>query len=233
MSVRLVAVALMPVARQPPGLPISLQNTLSDHLSETLAESGWPAVAEPCAEARVAASRPGYLGLVRPVDPGIRPSAADAGRADADRQRLAYGHRADLAGRVTIDVHLTACLDGFPDSLDGISGDQRWPECADVICWTKRDLPSDSATRWITHTLRRYPGCLLAVVEDAPGRLVVAARHEQRFHTYARAGDAWLSPCQRDLFASFLHGWLAAGNRLQALCSIALGCAVDCFHRLP
>jgi hypothetical protein len=221
------------VRRQRTGLPAALQNELSDHLSEALAASGWPAAAGPCADARVATSRPGYLALVRLVDPGIRASVADVGRASADRSWPADRHRPDPAGRVTIDVHLSACLDGF---LDGISGDQRWPECADVICRTKRDLPSDSATPWITHTLRRYPGCLLAVAECAPGRLVVASRHEQRFHTYARAGHAWLSPCQRDVFASFLHGWLAAGNRLQALRSITLGpgcAAVDSFHRLP
>jgi hypothetical protein len=230
MPVRLVAVAMTRIRRQRAGLPAALQNALFDHLSETLAKSGWPAAAGPCADAQVVASRPDYLGLVRLVDPGLWPPAADTGRAGAARQWPAEPHRPDLAGQVTIDVHLSACLDSF---LGESSGDLRWLECADVICRAKRDLPSDSATPWISRTLRRYPGCLLAVAEDAPGRLVVASRHEQRFHTYARIGDARLSPGQYDLLASFLHGWLAAGNRLQALLSIRLGSAVDRFHQLP
>jgi hypothetical protein len=144
----------------------------------------------------------------------------------ADDGRSIAGRRPDPASRVTVDVHLSAHLDGDPDQTPD---EQRWRECADVLCrQSLAPAAAAAAASWIVDTLRCYPGCLLAASNDVGGRLVVGTRGEQRLHTYVLTSIAGgLRKDQSDLFASFLHGWLAAGYPLSVLRSVVLHAVAD------
>ncbi|MDT3395915.1 carbohydrate kinase family protein [Streptomyces sp. B1866] len=93
-----------------------------------------------------------------------------------------------------------------------------WLECADVLFRSHEQLTS-TPQQWIGDVLRRYPGCRIAAVGRGErgcamglrdGRLVeIEAVSPRPVRSTDGAGDA--------LFASFLHGWLASGEPVEAL----------------
>ncbi|WP_049580610.1 carbohydrate kinase family protein [Streptomyces sp. SBT349] len=116
---------------------------------------------------------------------------------------------------VAVDLHMAADL-----------GDERqrpWFEAADVLFRSHERL-SCTPAEWIRDVLRRYPGCRVAAVGRAEegcvmglqdGRLVtIEAVTPRPVRNTDGAGDA--------LFASFLHGWLALGEPVEALESAVL-----------
>lgn len=102
-------------------------------------------------------------------------------------------------------------------------GQRPWLECADVLFRSHERL-SRSPGEWIAEVLRRYPGCQIAAVGRGDrgcamglrdGRLVeIEAVRPRPVRSTDGAGDA--------LFASFLHGWLASGEPVEALKSAVL-----------
>ncbi|UED87750.1 carbohydrate kinase family protein [Streptomyces profundus] len=116
---------------------------------------------------------------------------------------------------VAVDLHLAADL---------TDPEQRpWFEAADVLFCSHEQLRLPPA-EWIGEVLDRYPGCQLAAVGRGEqgcvmglrdGRLVeIDAVTPRPVRSTDGAGDA--------LFASFLHGWLTAGEPVEALESAVL-----------
>jgi sugar/nucleoside kinase (ribokinase family) len=116
---------------------------------------------------------------------------------------------------IAVDVHLIGDLD---DPYD-----RPWLEAADVLFCSHEHLPCPPR-RWIGLVFARYPGCAIVAVGLGPrgcllglrdGRLVEAEGLAPRGVVNTNgAGDA--------LFASFLHGWLATGNPVDALAQAVL-----------
>lgn len=116
---------------------------------------------------------------------------------------------------VAVDMHLAADLDN--------ERQRPWFESADVLFCSHERL-SGRPEEWIAEVLRRYPGCrIVAVGRGAAGcvmglwdgRLVeIEAVTPRPIRSTDGAGDA--------LFASFLHGWLASGEPVEALESAVL-----------
>jgi acarbose 7IV-phosphotransferase len=116
---------------------------------------------------------------------------------------------------VAVDMHMAADLDDKPR--------RPWFEAADVLFCSHERLTC-TPEEWIGEVLRRYPGCRVAAVGRGEegcamglqdGRLVeISAVTPRPVHSTDGAGDA--------LFASFLHGWLAAGEPVEALESAVL-----------
>lgn len=116
---------------------------------------------------------------------------------------------------VAVDLHMTADVD-----------DERqrpWFEAADVLFCSHERLRC-RPEEWIAEVLQRYPGCRIAAVgrgEDGcvmgvwDGRLIeIESVTPRPVRCTDGAGDA--------LFASFLHGWLASGEPVEALESAVL-----------
>jgi sugar/nucleoside kinase (ribokinase family) len=116
---------------------------------------------------------------------------------------------------VAVDLHVTADLDD--------KRQQPWFEAADVLFCSHERL-SRTPAEWIGEVLTRYPGCRIAAVGRGEegcamglqdGRLVeIEAVVPRPVRSMDGAGDA--------LFASFLHGWLASGEPVEALESAVL-----------
>jgi sugar/nucleoside kinase (ribokinase family) len=116
---------------------------------------------------------------------------------------------------VAVDLHVTADLDD--------KRQQPWFEAADVLFCSHERL-SRSPAEWIGEVLSRYPGCQVAAVGRGEegcamglrdGRLVeIEAIVPRPIRSTDGAGDA--------LLASFLHGWLASGEPVEALESAVL-----------
>ncbi|WP_062213434.1 carbohydrate kinase family protein [Streptomyces sp. NBRC 109706] len=116
---------------------------------------------------------------------------------------------------VAVDLHVAA------DLTD--PGQRPWFEAADVLFCSHERLRLPPA-EWIGEVLGRYPGCQLAAVGRGEqgcvmglrdGRLVeIDAVTPRPVRSTDGAGDA--------LFASFLHGWLSAGEPVEALESAVL-----------
>jgi sugar/nucleoside kinase (ribokinase family) len=117
---------------------------------------------------------------------------------------------ARLGVPIAVDVHVIADLD---DEYN-----RPWLEVADIVFCSHERLgcaPED----WVRAVFRRYPGCAVVGVGSGPrgcllglrdGRLIeVAAVAVRGVVSTSGAGDA--------LFASFLHGWLATGNPVEAI----------------
>jgi sugar/nucleoside kinase (ribokinase family) len=119
-------------------------------------------------------------------------------------------HARELDVPVAVDVHLISDLD---DSYN-----KPWLEVADIVFCSHERLPCAPA-EWVARVFARYPGCGIVGVGNGPdgcllglrdGTLVKADAIAPRgVVNTAGAGDA--------LFASFLHGWLATGNPVEAL----------------
>jgi sugar/nucleoside kinase (ribokinase family) len=124
------------------------------------------------------------------------------------RPLIQWAERA--AVRIATDVHLIAAAD---DTYN-----RPWLEAADIVFCSHERLPC-APEEWIAQMFERYSGCTVvgigsgangAVLGLRDGTLVRASAVAPRgVVSTAGAGDA--------LFASFLHGWLATGNPVDAL----------------
>lgn len=124
-------------------------------------------------------------------------------------------HAEQLGVPVAVDVHLIS------DVADAYN--RPWLEVADIVFCSHERLPCATA-EWMARIFGRYPGCAIAGVGMGErgcalglrdGRLVqVSAVAPRGVVNTAGAGDS--------LFASFLHGWLAAGNPVDALGTAAV-----------
>lgn len=162
-----------------------------------------------------------YLATVNSVEyPAelFRQHARDADLAVITNARFArplLRHARQLGVPIAVDVHLIADV--------GDSYHRPWLEVADVIFCSHEKLPCPPA-EWVRRIFDQYPGCAIAgvgcgsagcVLGLSDGRLVrVPAAAPRGVVSTAGAGDS--------LFASFLHGWLAAGNPLRAIERAAL-----------
>jgi sugar/nucleoside kinase (ribokinase family) len=122
---------------------------------------------------------------------------------------------AQLGVPVAVDVHL------ITDINDEYN--RPWLEAADIVFCSNERLPCSSVD-WLARIFERYPGCQVAGIGKGAkgstlglrdGTLVEAATVAPRgIVSTSGAGDA--------LFASFLHGWLATSNPVEALESAVL-----------
>lgn len=116
---------------------------------------------------------------------------------------------------IAVDVHLVS------DLAD--PGKEPWFDAADILFCSHEKLPC-SPEAWITDVFDRYPGVLIVGVGRGSdgctlglrdGRLISAGAVTSRgVRNTSGAGDS--------LFASFLHGWLASGNEVEALCQAVI-----------
>ncbi|MFE0265718.1 carbohydrate kinase family protein [Nocardiopsis alba] len=124
--------------------------------------------------------------------------------------RPLIAHARSAGVPIAVDVHRIADIHQ--------PGQRAWLNSADVLFCSHERLPCPPR-RWIEEVFETYPGCLIAgvglgaegaMVGTRDGMLVSARTRPPRppANTVG-AGDT--------LFASFLHGWLAAGNPAQAL----------------
>lgn len=157
-----------------------------------------------------------YLAAVNAVEyPAevFRRQALDADLAVLTNARFVrplLEHAEHLRVPVAVDVHVITDVD---DPYN-----RPWLEVADVVFCSHERLPCTSA-EWVARIFDRYPGCTVAGVGLGArgcalglrdGRLVeVEALAPRGVVNTSGAGDA--------LFASFLHGWLATGNPVEAL----------------
>jgi sugar/nucleoside kinase (ribokinase family) len=112
--------------------------------------------------------------------------------------------------RIAVDVHLISDVD---DAYN-----QSWMEAADIVFCSHERLRC-TPEEWMAQVFSRYPGCEVvgigrgaegAMLGLRDGTLIQAEAVTPRgVVSTAGAGDA--------LFASFLHGWLATGNPVDAL----------------
>jgi acarbose 7IV-phosphotransferase len=112
--------------------------------------------------------------------------------------------------RIAVDVHLISDVDD--------AHNRSWMEAADIIFCSHERLRS-APEEWMDQVFGRYPGCEVvgigrgtegAMLGLRDGTLIQAEAVTPRgVVNTAGAGDA--------LFASFLHGWLATGNPVDAL----------------
>lgn len=119
-------------------------------------------------------------------------------------------HAAELPVPVAVDVHLISDIDD--------SRSRPWLEVADILFCSHERLPCPPQ-EWVARVFDRYPGCQVVGIGRGPDGAVLGLRDGTLIHTgavtprgvvsTAGAGDA--------LFASFLHGWLATGNPVDAL----------------
>jgi acarbose 7IV-phosphotransferase len=119
-------------------------------------------------------------------------------------------HAERLSVPVAVDVHLISDIDDPTN--------RPWLEVADILFCSHERLPCQP-DEWVARVLARYPGCQVvgigmgadgAMLGLRDGTLIRAGAVTPRgVVSTAGAGDA--------LFASFLHGWLATGNPVDAL----------------
>lgn len=93
-----------------------------------------------------------------------------------------------------------------------------WREVADILLCAESRLPGPAGS-WIAGTLARYPGAGLAAVEYAAGRSVCGLRDGRLVTATAITplGGPDTPTAGGEIFAAFLHGWLASGNPVEAL----------------
>jgi len=87
--------------------------------------------------------------------------------------------------------------------------DRRWLEVADVIITSRAVGPP----QWIEATLRHFPGAAIAAMARRGGESLLGLRDGRLVAAAAPAAP----------LAAFLHGWLVAGNPVEALGGTRLG----------
>jgi acarbose 7IV-phosphotransferase len=124
-------------------------------------------------------------------------------------------HAARLGVPVAVDVHLIS------DVEDGYN--RPWLEVADIIFCSHERLPRGPAA-WIAEIFARYPGCGVVGIGSGPDGCMLGLRDGTliRAGAVAPRGIASTAGAGDALFASFLHGWLATGNPVEALEAAAL-----------
>lgn len=119
--------------------------------------------------------------------------------------------QAERAGvPIAVDVHVIA---------DIHRPEQRaWLHSADILFCSHERLPC-APREWIRQVFDSYPGCAVAGVGCGPDGAVVGLRDGTlvRARTEPPRALANTVGAGDTLFASFLHGWVCAGNPVQAL----------------
>lgn len=111
---------------------------------------------------------------------------------------------------VAVDVHLIADL--YEEAH------RPWLNSADIVFCSHERLPCPPR-EWIARVFGAYPGCAIAAVGCGAEGALLGTREG----LLVQAGTAPPRPVRGTvgagdtLFASFLHGWLAAGNPVEAL----------------
>ncbi|WP_338598471.1 carbohydrate kinase family protein [Saccharopolyspora sp. SCSIO 74807] len=109
-----------------------------------------------------------------------------------------------------------------------------WLEVADIVFCSHERLPT-TPEKWISQIFRRYPGCLMAAVGRGAQGCLLGLRDGRMVSAEAVAplGVCNTSSAGDSLFASFLHGWLATGNAVEALPDAVLYAGWRIGHRFP
>ena len=129
-------------------------------------------------------------------------------RARFARPLISYARQ--LRIRIAADVHLVS------DVNDAHS--RPWMEAADVLFCSHESLPCPPG-QWIGQLFARYPGCEVVGIGRGPDGAILGVRDGTLITAAAVAprGVVNTSGAGDTLFASFLHGWLATGNPVDAL----------------
>jgi sugar/nucleoside kinase (ribokinase family) len=127
---------------------------------------------------------------------------------------------------VAVDVNVIADIDDFYFAP--------WLEVADIIFCSGERLPCP-APEWIAKVLTRYPGAAIAAVGCGSDGSVLGLRDGRLVTARAVAplGVRNTSSAGDSLFASFLHGWLASGNPVEALSDAVVFAGWRIGHRDP
>lgn len=157
-----------------------------------------------------------YLAAVSAVEYPVEVFRREAAGADlavltnARFVRPLIQHAEQLGVPIAVDVHLIS------DVNDDYN--RPWLEVADIVFCSHETLPC-TPPEWVARMFTQYPGCSIAAVGRGSEGSLLGLRDGTLVRTAgiaprgvvstAGAGDA--------LFASFLHGWLATGNPVQAL----------------
>lgn len=124
------------------------------------------------------------------------------------RPLIQHAQRAGVP--IAVDVHVIA---------DIHREEQRaWLHSADILFCSHERLPC-TPREWIRRIFDTYPGCMVAGVGRGPDGAVVGLRDGTLVtaRTDPPRAPANTVGAGDTLFASFLHGWVAAGNPVQAL----------------
>jgi sugar/nucleoside kinase (ribokinase family) len=129
-------------------------------------------------------------------------------RARFTRPLIRWAEHASV--RIAVDVHLISDVDD--------SRSRPWLEAADIVFCSHERLPCPPA-QWIARTFTRYPGCQVVGIGHGAEGAIVGLRDGTlvRAGAVAPRGVVSTSGAGDALFASFLHGWLATGNPVDAL----------------
>jgi sugar/nucleoside kinase (ribokinase family) len=116
---------------------------------------------------------------------------------------------------IAVDVHLVSDLSD--------PHDRPWMEAADIVFCSHERLPC-APEEWMAQVFARYPGCEVVGVGQGAGGAALGLRDGTlvRAAAVAPRGVVSTSGAGDALFASFLHGWLATGNPVDALRSAVL-----------
>jgi sugar/nucleoside kinase (ribokinase family) len=111
---------------------------------------------------------------------------------------------------VAVDVHLISDLE---DDYD-----RPWLDVADVLFCSDEQLPC-SPEEWAARVLHRYQGCAIIGIGCGRRGAVMGLRDGRllRVNAVAPRGVVNTLGAGDSLLASFLHGWLATGNAVEAL----------------
>jgi acarbose 7IV-phosphotransferase len=114
------------------------------------------------------------------------------------------------AVRIATDVHLIAEAD---DAYN-----RPWLEAADIVFCSHERLPC-APEEWIAQMFERYCGCTVVGIGRGANGVMLGLRDGTLVRASAATPRGVVSSAgARDaLFASFLHGWLATGNPVDAL----------------
>ena len=115
-----------------------------------------------------------------------------------------------LPVRIAVDVHLIS------DVHDTQS--RPWLEAADILFCSHEQLPCPPPA-WVARVFGSYPGCQVVGVGRGAGGAILGLRDGTLVSAEAVTprGVVNTSGAGDTLFASFLHGWLATGNPVDAL----------------
>jgi sugar/nucleoside kinase (ribokinase family) len=111
---------------------------------------------------------------------------------------------------IAVDVHLISDVDD--------SRSRPWLEAADIVFCSHERLPC-SPDEWVARVFARYPGCEVVGIGKGADGAILGLRDGTlvRAKAVGPRGVVSTSGAGDALFASFLHGWLATGNPVDAL----------------
>jgi sugar/nucleoside kinase (ribokinase family) len=111
---------------------------------------------------------------------------------------------------IAVDVHLISDVDD--------SRSRPWMEAADIVFCSHERLQCQPE-EWMPQVFARYPGCEVVGIGRGAEGAILGLRDGTlvRAEAVAPRGVVSTSGAGDALFASFLHGWLATGNPVDAL----------------